>query len=165
MEKYIDRSERNRYKEDAKRLSARLDSQLQEMAELRRETEHFRCSMVSDYPNSPSSQQENSIKNMTSMCQTVSISTADAAVATEELDLTVTSANLPACSPPSIDSGVNQTSFEGDPGSPSANTKFMGQFLEDAVSSLSSPLSEQQQTNALRFRLEEAMKTVEAERR
>ena len=158
------RSERNRYKEEAKRLASRLEAANHEVNKSRGKSEEV------DRLRERLRQELNTRPNVRS----VSTNT-EAAAEAEVVDTTVTSANFLFSSssglnkPSSFSPLNNHSGASVDSGlaaqSSSCNDEHehhdqLSRFLDDSVSLAAT--SEQQ--NMVKFRLEEALKTVEAER-
>lgn len=122
------RAERNRCKDEVKRLTLKVESQMQELSHLR------------------------SLQGPTKVLVDAQINTEN------EVDLTVTSAAfLQSPSAKSFDSGVQPSATSS---TPITTTDRIDSFLNDAVSSLAGAETQ----NMLKFRLDEALKTIETER-
>ena len=151
-----------RYKEDVKRLKAKLDSKEHELLLLRNDNKD-------KLSQSNHNQVDQAIQNVP-MSKEIAVNTLEIGIQLFEKDLTVTSGHIDVDAPfkfsptkiseqsDSIDSGLHNP--------PSVNFGEVGddqisRFLNDAVSSLAVT----DHNNMIKLRMDEALKTIEVERR
>ncbi|TRY72433.1 hypothetical protein TCAL_08143 [Tigriopus californicus] len=199
------RSERNRYKDELKRVQSKMESQAHEINKLKHERDQARANLElsSNEPSSPQGsntsfrifKKPSYVGNRDQGCQTETargseVSKTEAQSQTEgpnpgpcsiddmDFDLTVTSANymvngpkkpipgmrgpeVEVLSPASVDSGVPQSlESQSEKTFQDEDCNQISRFLNDAMT-----LAGSEHATMLKFRLDEALKTVDAERR
>ena len=173
------RAERNRYKEEVKRLAAKLDLCQNELSKLRRNSSSENASKpqtpvspIEDKPVFDDDEEEQTVEKIPVSNKKPTVK--DSSVQTEREDAKEPAENFVSMT--SLDSGLPANSQTGSNKTGSNDTESanndtstteedikeldqISRFLNDAVS-----LAGSEQATRLKFRLEEAAKTLEAER-
>ncbi len=155
------RSERNRYKEESRQLGSKLDSVSQELAAVNRDREQLRSQL----------QQQQQVQSPTLSPGNNRVSTCDRAQDTADLSAITDvvcqqqQQAVVAEASESADSGLHQHSLDARSSSVGAGELEGGDRLSRFLDDVARSSSADEQASMLKFRLDEALKTIEAERK